>query len=96
VEKEARQHGLSLEQAITITYFPATSAPDLADEQEELPDWISCLSYDQDTLLARCYDGSLHLYKQKNGQLEKESGTLVSSGPVKCLGKGRDYVHCYF
>jgi ribosome biogenesis protein YTM1 len=86
VEKEARQHGLSLEQAITITYFPATTAPDLSGEQEELPDWISCLSYDQETLLAGCYDGSLHLYKQKNGQLEKENGTLVSGGPVKCLG----------
>jgi ribosome biogenesis protein len=27
VEKEARQHGISMEEAIPITYFPATTGP---------------------------------------------------------------------
>lgn len=44
VEKEARQHGLSLEEAIVITYFPAANAPEMSGQDEELPDWVSCLS----------------------------------------------------
>ena len=44
VEKEARQHGVSLEEALTITYFPAANVPTVSSNDETLPDWISCLS----------------------------------------------------
>jgi ribosome biogenesis protein len=87
IEKEARQHGLSLEQAVAITYFPASNAPELSDDQEELPDWISCLSFNMkfSMLCSGCYDGSLHLYQKSEGGLSKLGNTVVSSGPIKCL-----------
>jgi ribosome biogenesis protein YTM1 len=90
VEKEARQNGLSLEQAIEITYFPAAGAPEVSGEQEELPDWISCLSVKNSILYAGCYDGSVHLYRREGDDenkkgLAKIDSTVVSSSPVKCI-----------
>ena len=85
VEREARQHGISLEEAISITYFPATNAPDLSDRKEELPDWVSCLSYNQSILCSGCYDGSIHLYSDKKDILKEVQSTTVSNGPIKCL-----------
>ena len=91
VEKEARQHGLSLEQAIAITYFPASNGPELSDEHESLPDWISSLSLQGNLLCSGCYDGTLHLYKEQilddrsHDGLVKLDSTVVSSGPIKCV-----------
>lgn len=87
VEKEARQNGLSLEEEIPIVYFPAVDVPNLSDEREELPDWISCLSHEhnKEVLFAGCYDGSLHLYQSSKGALKEISKTHVASGPIKCL-----------
>lgn len=82
VEKEARQFGVSLEEAISITYFPASNAPEMSDEEEKLPDWVSCLSYNQSVLCSGCYDGSIHLYKDG---VKKLGFAAVSSGPIKCL-----------
>jgi ribosome biogenesis protein YTM1 len=92
VEKEARQHGISLEEAIKITYFPAATAPDLSDDKEELPDWVSCLSSSNtekasSTIISTgCYDGSIHIYEndEKKG-LTKVQSVTVASGPIKCL-----------
>ena len=86
VEKEARQFGVSLEEAISITYFPASNAPEMSDEEEKLPDWVSCLSYNQSVLCSGCYDGSIHLYKDLYKDDVKKLGFVaVSSGPIKCL-----------
>ena len=85
VEREARQHGISLEEAISITYFPATNAPDLSDDKEELPDWVSCLSYNQSILCSGCYDGSLHLYRDEKDVLKEVQSITASSGPIKTL-----------
>ena len=82
VEKEARQHGVSLEEALSITYFPAANVPEVTEDEEVLPDWVSCLSYDQSILCSGCYDGTVHLYK--NGS-EKLGSALVATGPIKCL-----------
>jgi ribosome biogenesis protein YTM1 len=85
VEKEARQYGVSLEEAISITYFPAANAPDMSDDQEQLPDWVSCLSYNQSILSSGCYDGTIHLYQQGGDGMKKLHSTAVATGPIKCL-----------
>ena len=85
VEKEARQHGISMEEAIVITYFPATRAPDLSDDQENTPDWVSCLSFHPAALVSGCYDGTVHIYKQDGEALTKVCEMGVASGPIKAL-----------
>lgn len=85
VEKEARQYGISMEEAISITYFPATTAPDLLEDEEEVPDWISCLAIDEGTLVSGCYDGTVHVYRQDGETLDKLHSTSTSSGPIKAL-----------
>jgi len=77
IEREARRRGVSLEEAIPVTYFPAMPTPELVHEDDQrLPDWISAMSYlshcathgvysDQhiDGLLCTGgYDGSLHCF----------------------------------
>jgi len=91
IEKEARQHGISLEEALSITYFPATTTPDLSDEQEQLPDWVSCLScnmLDSTILSSGCYDGTIHILSRGNGDdlsLNKSHSISVATGPIKAL-----------
>lgn len=104
VEKEARQYGISLEEALSITYFPATTAPDLSEEQEQLPDWVSRLAYsnhkDSSSSASRlvcsgCYDGTMHLFKQQESgggeeeALEKLQTVTVATGPMKALAMTR-------
>jgi ribosome biogenesis protein YTM1 len=86
VEKEARQHGISLEEALLITYFPATTAPDLSDEQEELPDWVSCMTYNPSVLCSGCYDGTIHVYAQSGESLNKLHSAAIATGPIKAMG----------
>jgi len=85
VEREARQHGISLEEAISITYFPAANVPDLSEEKEELPDWVSSLSFSGNLLLSGCYDGTVHVYRNDQLALQEVQSATVSSGPIKCL-----------
>jgi ribosome biogenesis protein YTM1 len=85
VEREARQHGISLEEAISIAYFPATNAPDFSGEKEELPDWVSCLSYNKSILCSGCYDGSINLYTENENGLKEVQSKTVSVGPIKCI-----------
>jgi ribosome biogenesis protein YTM1 len=98
VEKEARQHGLSLEEAITITYFPAADVPQLSNDGETLPDWVSCLSACSDGsnkntfVLSGCYDGSINAYKReqrddKDGTslLTKVNFAKAGTGPIKAI-----------
>ena len=90
VEKEARQHGLSLEEAISITYFPAADIPQRKDDEETLPDWISCLSAcsdNNDFVFSGCYDGSIHAYKRNtDSSLSKvDFTTAVTTGPIKAM-----------
>lgn len=94
VEKEARKLGLSLEEAIPITYFPSTDAPQAMGESERLPDWISSMDAIDQTLVTGCYDGSLYLFETKN---KKSSSSLLPiqqtkahDGPVKCVSIGKD------
>ena len=71
IEREARRSGLTLEEAIPVTYFPAQTAPTLDGESEELPDWIAALQYvinpgtKKQYLCSGCYDGSLHIFQAK-------------------------------
>lgn len=94
VESEARQHGLSLEEAITITYFPASNSPTLLDDDEKLPDWISCLSapptyHQSNILVSGCYDGTIHLYKRSNDGgkkgLTEVNFAAAATGPIKAV-----------
>jgi ribosome biogenesis protein YTM1 len=96
VEKEARQHGLSLEDAITITYFPAANVPQRQDDEETLPDWVSCLSAstdgNSDIVLSGCYDGSIHAYRRNadNNTLAEIDFTGDGSvGPIKSMATSR-------
>jgi ribosome biogenesis protein len=98
VEKEARQHGLSLEEAITITYFPASNVPEISGEGETVPDWVSCLSSSicqnhTTVIFSGCYDGSIQLYrkrrrddsKEENSKLTKVKSVTVATGPIKAM-----------
>ncbi|KAL3944299.1 MAG: hypothetical protein SGBAC_001644 [Bacillariaceae sp.] len=85
VEREVRQHGISLEEAIPITYFPAANVPDLSEEKEELPDWVSSLSSSGNLLFSSCYDGTIHVYENDQDELQEVQVATVSSGPIKCL-----------
>mmetsp|Transcript_27504 Transcript_27504/g.75098 ORF Transcript_27504/g.75098 Transcript_27504/m.75098 type:complete len:513 (-) Transcript_27504:86-1624(-) len=95
VEKEARQHGLSLEEAISITYFPAADVPQRQDDEETLPDWVSCLSAcvgsESDTskgfVFSGCYDGSIHAYKRNddNALTKVDFTTDATTGPIKAM-----------
>ena len=85
VEKEARQHGISMEEAIPITYFPATRAPDLSNDQEIAPDWVSCLTFHPTALVSGCYDGTVHVYQQEGEALTKLCSIGAASGPIKAL-----------
>mmetsp|Transcript_2896 Transcript_2896/g.7958 ORF Transcript_2896/g.7958 Transcript_2896/m.7958 type:complete len:513 (+) Transcript_2896:56-1594(+) len=95
VEKEARQHGLSLEEAISITYFPANNTPQRQDDGETVPDWISCLSScnisSGNFAFSGCYDGSLHAYKREtDNSLTKLDFTVVgTAGPIKAMATSR-------
>jgi len=94
IEKEARRSGLTLEEAIPITYFPAQQAPEMSGQSEQLPDWIAALSFvRQDILCTGCYDGSIHVFQTRKREdgitlvLEKVAMKLPTSdgGPIKCL-----------
>jgi ribosome biogenesis protein YTM1 len=87
VEKEARQYGLSLEDALTITYFPAQLAPEPAKDEPPQPDWISDLCFASNSLTVASYDGSLRHYRvDKTGSLQ--AGAVMAQaheGPIKCV-----------
>lgn len=90
VEKEARQNGLSLEDALVVTYFPAQQAPAQQGEEPTLPDWISAMSYaPRNALAVASYDGSLRFFDIGKGIGGTPVQTAVAQnahqGPVKCL-----------
>jgi len=87
VEKEARQHGLSLEEAVSITYFPAANVPQLQDDEDTLPDWVSCLEANAKFVFSACYDGSIHVYeKNDNNDLTKIDSKVGAAGsPIKAM-----------
>jgi len=85
VDKEARQHGLSMEEAIDVTYFPASNAPTLSGDNEEQPDWVSCLSSvetqkEDPFVVSGCYDGSIHVFQQQNLQGKEDDSDDDMSG----------------
>ena len=87
LEKEARQNGLSLEDALVVTYFPAQQKPELQGQEPPLPDWISGLSFTENSLFVACYDGSLRYYGVEQGSGIK-AGSVVQSAhesPIKCV-----------
>jgi ribosome biogenesis protein YTM1 len=103
VEREARRSGMSLEQDIKITYFPAQEAPDLTGESEPLPDWISGMSFvstkKNNLLCTATYDGSIHVYRPSVDKDSEDqsmalenvaSKSAVHNGPIKCLAAATD------
>lgn len=74
-----------MEEAIPIIYFPATKAPDVSEEQENTPDWVSCLAFHPTTLVSGCYDGTVHVYQQDGETLTKLHTIAAASGPIKAL-----------
>jgi ribosome biogenesis protein YTM1 len=91
VESEARQHGISLEEAVVITYFPASNVPQLSGQGETMPDWVSCLSApcdNQSVVVSGCYDGSINVYKRKDSEeatLTKVAFVAAATGPIKAM-----------
>jgi ribosome biogenesis protein YTM1 len=85
VESTARRHGLSLEKAIQITYFPAQQAPELSGEGETEPDWISAMTLvNGDMLCSGGYDGSLVVHNH-NEDLAVLASVSAHTGPIKCI-----------
>jgi len=92
VETAARRYGLSLEQAVPITYFPAQTSPEHQGDSEELPDWISTMAFMSNThhLCTGGYDGSIRIHNTKNNKDDTTKVKTVASiqahgGPIKCL-----------
>ena len=83
IEREARRSGLTLEEAIPVTYFPAQTAPTLDGESEELPDWIAVLQYVVDAgtkkhyLGSGCYDGSIHILQARFSNHDESTSMLL-------------------
>jgi ribosome biogenesis protein YTM1 len=90
VETAARRHGLSLEQAIRISYFPAQESPEESNEGEPLPDWISTLNFRGGFVCTGGYDGSVVVHKPSQDALETISSVSAHSGPIKCLATMED------
>lgn len=86
LEREARRSGISLEEAVPLTYFPALPIPEAKGESEEAPDWIDSLCIHGDVLIAGCYDGSLVTYGAGQLSLTKQSITAMHKGAIKCVG----------
>lgn len=82
VETAARRHGLSLEQAIRISYFPAQQAPEESNQGEPEPDWISCIAHAPQRIYTGGYDGSIVFHDEK---LQTIASVRAHSGPIKCL-----------
>jgi len=93
LDKEVRQNGLSVEEAVVVTYFPSTPAPTATTGQgPEQPDWISSLktvkTKDISYLVSACYDGSLHVLQPDSSGKELNavaSKQKAHEGPIKCL-----------
>jgi ribosome biogenesis protein YTM1 len=83
VETAARRHGLSLEQAIQISYFPAQQAPEESNQGEPVPDWIGCISYMENQVYTGGYDGSVAVHTSDS--LQTVASVQAHSGPIKCL-----------
>jgi ribosome biogenesis protein len=90
LEREARRSGLSLEEAISITYFPAQQAPETSGESDPLPDWIAAMSYvpERRVLCTGCYDGSIQVFRDdvEDGKVTMvATRALAHKGPIHCL-----------
>ena len=82
VETAARRYGLSLEQAIRISYFPAQEEPEESNKGEPVPDWISSIEYENGIVYTGGYDGSVVVH---DGELQTIASVRAHSGPIKCL-----------
>lgn len=85
VESAARRYGLSLEQAIQLTYFPAQEAPQESGKGEPIPDWIGCLEYRGNHVVTGGYDGSIRLHSVGGDILETEATAKAHGAPIKCM-----------
>jgi ribosome biogenesis protein YTM1 len=88
VEAAARREGLSLEEAVKITYFPAQQAPEEAGESEPQPDWITSMTLDSSAnfLLTGGADGTIHAYDTRNPSAVTEMASIgAHSAQTKCI-----------
>ena len=89
IENAVRSSGLSTEEAIVILYFPAVEPPQVSEDSEELPDWVSALSLgkeDESLLVSGSYDGSIRLHY--DGEVVAQSVAHGHDGigaPIKCM-----------
>jgi len=87
IESAARSYGLSMEEAIKIKYFPAASAPEGSGTSEDLPDWVSAMSYSSafgsGAIITGGYDGVLRVFSSDG--CEEMASMSAHAGPVKCL-----------
>jgi ribosome biogenesis protein len=84
VETAARRFGLSLEESIPIVYFPAQEQPQAISQSETLPDWISCLSFNNKSLFSAGYDGVLRVHQLKD-DITTVALLKAHTGPIKCM-----------
>jgi ribosome biogenesis protein YTM1 len=101
VEAAARRDGLSLEEAIELQYFVAQPAPRHSASSEEIPDWVSTLSfssglhhkiletssqYVDGLLFCGCYDGSIRALSPNNcSVVTATKSQRAHAGAIKCM-----------
>jgi len=95
VEAVARREGLSLEQAVELRYFPASTAPVGDGDGEELPDWVTAMSYIEQWggggeggsgfLCTGGADGVVRSFAASRKDFHSVASAKAHTGPVKCI-----------
>jgi ribosome biogenesis protein YTM1 len=97
IEAAVRRDGLSLEEVVDIHYFVAQAPPRHSGTSEELPDWVSALSFSSGIqqknktalpqydglLLSGCYDGSIRALSPNTCAVV--TSVKAHSGAIKCI-----------
>lgn len=57
-----KKHNISSENRVVIKYFPVSPPPDVISSLTT-PDWVSCLSFNNNYLIAGLYDTNIKIYE---------------------------------
>lgn len=89
LENAVRSSGLSTEEDLLISYFPAVKPPQTGDDSEPLPDWVSTVShctgreFGSNVFISGAYDGIIRVHDVSSGTVLSQA--QAHDGPIKCM-----------
>eukprot|EP00816_Leptocylindrus_hargravesii_P006285 CAMPEP_0196827312 /NCGR_PEP_ID=MMETSP1362-20130617/94092_1 /TAXON_ID=163516 /ORGANISM="Leptocylindrus danicus, Strain CCMP1856" /LENGTH=474 /DNA_ID=CAMNT_0042207941 /DNA_START=610 /DNA_END=2031 /DNA_ORIENTATION=+ len=83
LENAVRSSGLSTEEDLLISYFPAVKPPQTGDDTEPLPDWVSAIAFSSNFFMSGAYDGILRVHDVSSGAVSSQ--VQAHDGPIKCM-----------